>query len=57
LRRGRRDDPARLLRLAQELLASRFDPTSQVVAAWRRGEPSDAEAAQRLLAELATPPR
>ena len=49
LRRGRRDDPARLLRLAQELLAARFDPSSPTVAAWRRGEMSDEEAARRLL--------
>ncbi len=55
LRRGRRDDPARLLRLAQELLAARFDPGSEVVAAWARGEVGDAEAARRLLSQLAAP--
>ena len=48
LRRGERD-PARLLRLAQEMLAARFDEGSSLVAAWRRGEMSDAEAARRLL--------
>ncbi|MBY0228442.1 MAG: hypothetical protein K2W96_04090, partial [Gemmataceae bacterium] len=48
LRRGERD-PARLLRLAQEMLAARFDPRSPTVAAWRRGEIGDAEAARRLI--------
>ncbi|MGL4550334.1 MAG: methylmalonyl Co-A mutase-associated GTPase MeaB [Gemmataceae bacterium] len=54
MRRGTRADAGRLLRLAQDLLAARFQAEGAVVEAWRRGELDDAAAARRVVEELAS---
>jgi len=58
LRRGSRADAGRLVRLAQDLVAARYEDRSgevgEIVAAWRRGETNDAAAAAALLRVLAS---
>ena len=50
-RRADRLDPARLLRLAQDLLADRFAQRPEWVAKWQRGEIDDLAAARAFLKE------
>ena len=50
-RRAQRSDPARLLRLAQDLLADRFTQRPQLIEQWRSGTLDDLSAARQLLGD------
>lgn len=51
-RRAMRTDPARLLRVAHDLLTARFNERDPIVTDWQRGALDDATAAQKLLERL-----
>jgi hypothetical protein len=53
-RRANRLDAARLLRLAQDLLADRFTQRPELIAKWHRGEIDDLAAARAFLNDEST---